>query len=239
MSTIRQQGSYLLGLIGLDLVLKIAAFNLLDLNKPVPQCALCLELAVNRLNLGSYGQSIGALYGSHFLLAGAACSFALAIFLAVAATRWKWTVRSVFACLLLATLVFFGVNGLTTLYPIEHISPSQLAIILRIAQTGIWIVVWVYSRTALWKMGALLLSAGGLSNLLSSIYPPYHVVDFLWSTPLNRVTGIGIFNLADAYVLVGSFVVAAALLRTIALATFQRASRASSRRAPGAAKPGN
>jgi lipoprotein signal peptidase len=150
----------------------------------------------------------------------------MAVCLVIAATRWQLSVRSVLGCLLLAILVFLGVSGVTTKYSIEGLSPSRMATVARLTQTILWIVVWICARSSPWKLGALFFVAAGLSNLLSSAYPPYHVVDYFWSAPLNRATGIGIFNLADVYWLIGLPVLGAALLCMFMPRRFQRANRA-------------
>jgi len=46
----------------------------------------------------------------------------------------------------------------------------------------------------------LMMIAGSLGNLLSYIYPPYKVIDFIRVDMLTDYFNIGIFNLADAYI---------------------------------------
>lgn len=87
----------------------------------------------------------------------------------------------------------------------------------RVAQTFLWLVIWALATSHIWKLGALLFAAAGLSNTLSLAYPPYGIVDYLWSTPLNRLIGMGVFNFADVLWLVTFPIFAAAIIRTLVI----------------------
>ena len=68
----------------------------------------------------------------------------------------------------------------------------------------------------IWKLGTLLFVSASVGNTLSYFYPPYGVVDFLWSAPFSQITGFGIFNLADLMWDAGILVFAFAILKGIA-----------------------
>src|SRR5262249_15505808 len=66
------------------------------------------------------------------------------------------------------------------------LSAKYAVIALRGAQAFLWCVVWVLVSSGLWKVGAVFFAAAGVGNFVSFLYPPYGVVDFMWSSLLNR-----------------------------------------------------
>src|SRR5262249_4275127 len=90
------------------------------------------------------------------------------------------------------------------------LSAKYAVIALRGAQAFLWCVVWVLVSSGLWKVGAVFFAAAGVGNFVSFLYPPYGVVDFMWSSLLNRAIGMGVFNAADVMWLlgIGAFILA-------------------------------
>ena len=210
-SSASSQAPYLIGLVALDTGIKLAAFASLDANEPIRRCLLCVVLRVNELNLAHATQEIVAAQGLAFLVAGAVFSFSLSAVLAIAAIKWGLSLRSVFVCLLIAAVVS---SSFSLIYRVDSL-PTPLAGATSLAANAcLWLVIWVYSRS-LWQLGAFFFSVAGVSNSLSAIYPPFRVVDYLWSTPLNEIAGMGVFNLADACWLLAFPVFVSALAVTL------------------------
>jgi lipoprotein signal peptidase len=57
-------------------------------------------------------------------------------------------------------------------------------------------IFWVIQDEKLKLLIAIIIGSG-LGNLLNHFYPPYHVIDFLYSAHLNQWLNMGIFNMAD------------------------------------------
>lgn len=210
----RRQVWVLLALVAIDAFAKMAAFRTLPSDEPIRQCFLCLILRMNALSLGSAAQSVMASQGFHVFVASAVCSGVLAVALLIAATKRPLTKRSIILSVLAALLsgvAFF------VLFPSIGSSPNPATVAAaRAGAISLWLVIWVLATSPLWKLGALLWSAAGVSNLLSLAYPPYHVIDYLWSTPLNGLIGVGVFNIADVFWLLGFLVFAVALVADVA-----------------------
>jgi lipoprotein signal peptidase len=213
-SSTRRQAWVVLALVAIDAFVKIAAFRGLPLDEPIRQCFLCVVLRVNVLSLGSAAQSLMASQGFRVFVTSAVFSGVLALALLIAGTKRPLTGRSIALSVLAALLsgaAFF------VLFPTIGRAPSPATVAAaRAGVVSLWLVIWVLSTSPLWKLGALLWSAAGASNLLSLAYPPYHVIDYLWSTPLNRLIGIGVFNIADVFWLLGFLVFAIALIVYVA-----------------------
>jgi lipoprotein signal peptidase len=85
----------------------------------------------------------------------------------------------------------------TRLVALVDVSPHVSIVLLRGTQGVLWWLVWMTLQRPLWKVGALLFAAAATGNFLSFLYPPFGIVDFIWSPPLHRGIGLGIFNFAD------------------------------------------
>jgi lipoprotein signal peptidase len=209
MSSTRRQACYLIGIVALDSVLKAIAYYSMVQPERIRDCILCVVVTVNLRNLGSAGQYVVSSQGLSSLAAAGAFSLVLAGFLAMIAATGRLTKWSVALCMLAAAGLVFAI---ARWLPTSAYSYEQIATFSRAANTGLWLVVWGVSPSSLWRFGALLFSAAGLSNSLSAVYPPHRVVDYLWSAPLNQLIGIGVFNFADICWLMAFPVFVAALL---------------------------
>ncbi|MBS0380667.1 MAG: hypothetical protein JSS29_19465 [Proteobacteria bacterium] len=194
-------------LVVVDAIAKMVAYHSLPQNAPIDEnCSLCLVLRLNNLGLGSAARLIAHSQGFTSLVAAGVFSASLAVALLMAATLRPLTGRAV---------AFFLVVAISATTAASYLLPPigyglVWVAFTRTAAVFLWVVIWLLSTSAVWRFGALLWAAAGLSNLLSFVYPPFRVVDYLWSAPLNRLTYIGVFNFADTLVLAGFLVFAAA-----------------------------
>jgi lipoprotein signal peptidase len=219
-SSTRRQGWLLLALVTIDATLKIVAFRTLPTGIPTHRCLICVVLRVNSVGLGSAAQSIVASQGLRTPIFSSVFCAVLAVSLVIAAARARLTKRTIGLSLLAAlasSLIF------TLLFPsIGHLhSPGTIAA-LRACVVSLWLVIWALSASPFWKAGALLCSAAGISNLLSLAYPPYRIVDYLWSTPLNGLIGLGVFNVADLYGFLALPVFSVALVVSVVRRVYSR-----------------
>jgi len=224
-SSTRQQAWVLLALVVVDAAVKLGAFHTLPADEPIHECQICVVLRVNRLSLGTAAQSLIASQGFRVLPASAVFCAVLAASLLLAAAKWSLTKRSVAFSLLTASLS--GLAFAVLLPSIGNLPSPTTVAASRAGAVTLWLVIWVLSTSPFWKLGALLFSAAGISNLLSFAYSPYRVVDYLWSTPLNGLIGIGVFNVADVFWLLAFPVFAIALIvSTVRSLYSRRANRA-------------
>ena len=64
--------------------------------------------------------------------------------------------------------------------------------------------IWWLAPAGLFKLGLTLLLAAGIGNFLSLLYPPFRIVDFIYSRLIASVLRYGVFNVADLYIPVGA-----------------------------------
>jgi lipoprotein signal peptidase len=197
----------------IDLTAKMVMFHTLPPDQPIHECVVCLILRANSLNLGSGARQLFAYYGMRPLIASALFAFLLAALLWVAALSSRLTKRSVALSIVVALMC---ASSLIALLPSSIPLPLfTVAATARAAATILWVTIWALAPSPLWKAGALFFAAAGLSNFVSLALPPFQVVDYLWSSPLYRTIGFGVFNLADLLWLIGSAILAIALLFSI------------------------
>jgi len=213
----KRQALVLVLLVSIDAVLKVAASLVLASSQPVhEECVLCIVLCVNPLGLGSDVQSVIASQGPQSLVAGLVFTVSLAAFLVVLAIAGRVTKLWVAAAAISALIPSLS---LPVLFPtLTHLPLTTVAAAMRIAQSILWLGIWALLRSPFWKIGTLLFSGASVSNTLSLFYPPYGVVDYLWSSPLHRLIGFGVFNIADIFWLTAFPIFAIALVRVIVLA---------------------
>ena len=102
----------------------------------------------------------------------------------------------IFACLGASAIGSFLTDLLRS--PLSGLSDAIAITCMRGAQAAFWTTALLLTTNRLWKLGFLLLSASAIGNFLSKLYPPFAIVDYLYSAPLSRVTHLGVINLADA-----------------------------------------
>jgi lipoprotein signal peptidase len=208
-----QQAWLLLILVVIDLAVKMVMLHVLPPGQPLHECVACLIVRENATGLGSSAQQLVARAGTQPLIDGAVFGLVLAallLLLALTSRLTKWSAT-------LSVVVAFGCAlGLATLAPsLEDLPVPRVAAALRVAQTLLLLTIWALTTSSLWKAGALLYAAAALGNCLSLFFPPFLIVDYLWSSPLNRLMGMGVFNFADILWLIGSAILMAALVAGI------------------------
>lgn len=214
-SSTRRQVWVLLALIAVDCLLKIAAFHSLPANRPIHECFICIVLRLNASNLGGAAHALMASHGLHLLVGAGVFSVLLGAALLIAAARRSLTRQWIGVSVLVALLLSGALLPLVSRVPGSFLVP-----VARASVVGLWIVIWVLATSPLWKLGALLWTTAGVANLLSLTYPPYHIVDYLWSTPMNNLIGIGVFNIADVFWLLGYLVFAVAMISSVVRLVF-------------------
>lgn len=206
----------LLGLVFLDQVTKALAYWCLSPNKEtIPGAWMQFVLVINHLGLGS---AASLLYVAKYAPASkgilsAALSYDLiAITLLVSARiRRLAPAAIVVAGIGIVILMRIGAQFIDTRYLPGQIDSIRFE---RISAMIFWIAVWILIRSPVWKMGALLFAAAGTGNALSLIFPPYGIIDFIWSSPVNSIFRLQVFNLADVMWISAFFVFAFALVQS-------------------------
>lgn len=204
-------------LIAIDTITKIIAFSFLPSGKPIlPGAVVQLVLRVNSVGLGSSALKIMSFtYAQQSLVLAPIFCFGLGILLLVLSYWGKLSVWTVAICIGALIAVLIAISYVLPV--INIIGVDDLVVALRVSQGFLWIVIWMLTSSALWKLGLLLWASAAGGNLLSLIYPPYRIVDFLWSEPLNRAIGYGVFNFADVLWLIAFPIFVLAILRSLML----------------------
>jgi lipoprotein signal peptidase len=186
----------LLGLLLLDLVTKIAAFSLLQGDRPEPEMdRFHFELVLNTSGLGSYLRRLveiaqgpnPVLLGAIYTLGLTACLLGLKRF-----QKLTWKKGALGAVMVLVLVCVASGLGL-----VPAVTAETSIRLLRGAQSLFWCVLIGLAPRGIWRLGVTLVTACAVGNFLSFWYPPYAVVDFIWSPFLHRAFGLQIFNLAD------------------------------------------
>jgi lipoprotein signal peptidase len=71
--------------------------------------------------------------------------------------------------------------------------------VLGCGRSVFFVGLWRLVTSGPWKRALTALTAAALGNFLSSVYPPFEIVDFIYSAPVSRLLGVGVMNLADYY----------------------------------------
>ena len=194
-SRLRSQVWVLLALVIADVVSKAMAFRLLSSDSGIdPDAAIQWELTINPVGLGGAGRRLAADHGANLVLVGAVLCAEIACALAVLVRTRRLTVRNL---AIAAAALAASIPVVTRLVAVVDAPPHMSVVLLRGMQGVLWWTVWMALQRPLWKSGALLFAAAATGNFLSFLYPPFGIVDFIWSAPLHRAIGLGIFNFAD------------------------------------------
>jgi lipoprotein signal peptidase len=192
---LRAQFWLLLALVTVDVVSKLMALRLLS-SKPGDDsgAAIQWELAVNPVGLGGAGRRLVGDQGANLVLVGAVLCAEIACALVILVRMRRLTAPKV---AIATAALAASIPVVTRLAALVDVSPHISIVLLRGAQGVLWLLVWMALKRPLWKVGALLFAAAATGNFLSFLYPPFGIVDFIWSPPLHRAIGLGIFNFAD------------------------------------------
>ena len=188
--------------LGIDLVSKFVAYRFLPTGQPVQRDALFqLVLRLNPTGLGSWPQRILAGQRPQMLLTSAAAFAGLTLAL-VAVRRMKLPlVAKIVSCVAAAAVPAFAVVPLALVS--SPWSARSVLIVLGLSRSALLIIIWVLLAPSFWKHAVGLLSATALGNLAGLLLPPYAIVNFMYSEPVHRFLGFGIFSVADLNYLMG------------------------------------
>jgi hypothetical protein len=207
--------SLLIDLIALDLIAKVSAYLLLPLNQPGDASDLFhFELAINPTGLGTTARALLAdasrqnpiFFGALFCTGIAICLLTL-----------KRLQKLTFWRVILSGIAIVGVLALASGFKLlPAVTPEHSVKLLRASQAVLWCVVSLLVSSTFWELGAIFFAAAAVGNFLSFLYPPYAIVDFMWSSILRRTLGTQVFNLADLMWLAGIACFCWALLLMVA-----------------------
>ena len=210
-----RKAALLIGLVMLDQFAKVVAYATLPLNQlGDPGGLFRFELAINPTGIGTHARALlseadvpnPALFGALFNAGMVICLLTLGRLKKL--TVWKVLLSCLALVCGLAIVSGFGLLPLVT--------PEHSVKLLRGAQAVLWCVVWFVVDASLWRLGAALFAAAALGNFFSFLYPPYAIVDFMWSSILRRALGLHVFNLADLMWLLGIAIFGVALVVSLA-----------------------
>ena len=198
-----------------DALSKIMAVLLLPAGAPVRlDAALQLVLSLNDLGIGSWARTLADRSdGFEWDLPKAVALFALAG--GVLLVRRFPHRRSTFFWFLVAIAIFALTSAVSVV--LAEVAPSvshRTAVLLtRAGQSVLWLTLWGISAAGVWRHACALMAASALGNFLSLGYPPYAIVDFVYSAVTRRIFGLGVFNLADVFHLIGLALLGVAIVR--------------------------
>lgn len=188
--------------LAVDLVSKFVALWSLPMGHPIQRDAvLQFVLRLNPTGLGSWAQRILAGQRPQMLLTSAAAFAGLTLAL-VAVRRMKLPlVAKIVSCFAAAAVPAFAVVPLALVS--SPWSARSVLIVLGFSRVALLITVWVLLAPSLWKHAVGVLSATALGNLTGLLLPPYAIVNFMYSEPVHRFLGFGVFSVADVNYLMG------------------------------------
>ena len=207
----------LLLLVAVDLASKLAALAFLPSGAPVNYDATFqFVLSPNLVGMGTWGKAAMRYSSPPDMMAGAVANIGLAISLMVVRTRHYKHWRKVAVCL--GGLTVGAVLGMAMAPALLSLPAPLQVIVLRGAGVFAVVVIWRLVPRGVWKLSLTLLAAAAIGNALSLLYPPFMIVDFMYSRLAAMTLYYGVFNVADLYIPVGWALVAVAAIASIARA---------------------
>ena len=188
------------GLTAFDLVTKLIVYYALPYNEAIPVLGngLFFYVLLNQKGINPLVENISQ-NNQSFLIAVAVISIALAVYVFLSARftwqRWQKALGGVGLYLILA---FIAVE-IAMANPIYSIDPYWISLISRLGSLSLFIAALFITKDKFFRLCWTLVVAGGIGNTLSSLYPPFQVIDFIGT----GLTGQLIFNFADIYALAG------------------------------------
>jgi lipoprotein signal peptidase len=207
---------WLIALVALDLATKALAFLFLQADQEVrSDAAIQFVLRVNRLGLGTWGRALLPPETAYKIVPAAFAYIALAALL-IAARKKGWRRgRAILLCTLGFVFTYYCFAAVASSFQ----SWPHFLVLLMLRGSGaiLLITAWALLLPGRWKLAFLLLSASAAGNFLSLLYPPFGIVDFVYSSVFQRVLHFGVFNLADVFYLGGVAMLIVALFASLGL----------------------
>lgn len=188
--------------LAVDLASKFVAFWSLPMGQPIQRDAvLQFVLRLNPTGLGSWAQRILAGQRPQMLLVSAAVFGGLTVALIVVKHTRLALVGKVIVCVAAAlgpALVMGPLMFLSAAWSVRAV-----LIVLGLSRVALLLTIWVLLAPSLWKDAVGLISATAIGNLASLLLPPFAIVNFVYSQPMHRFLGFGVFSVADLVYLTG------------------------------------
>jgi len=187
-------------LVVVDTVSKLAALLMLP-ERPVVQLDALFQFALqtNETGLGTWARASRLSVPD----ALAATIGHIGVVLAFIETRrrrlalWRRGVIVVAAYFVPAMLALPAAEAL-----MQFSQPLSIAVV-RVAAIVLVGTIWWFAPAGVFKFGLTLVLAAGIGNFLSLLYPPFRIVDFIYSRLTARLLRYGVFNVADLYIPAG------------------------------------
>jgi lipoprotein signal peptidase len=210
--------------VAVDLLTKLLAFVFLPMDEPVvADAALQIVLRLNPLGMGSWFQNLDWA-GQPGQGLGAAIGVTGSTVAVLVIRRMPWRLsRKLVACLTTVVVMSWiapPVAGVVASLDPRLVEPRATLVLIRASQSALWLTVWMIAPASLWQYCFALLASAALGNFGSLLYPPFHVVDFLYSSIMHEVIGFGVFNVADVAYLVALTLPAVAALNWLSRRAF-------------------
>jgi len=183
-----------------DFASKILAFLFLASNVSVQMDSLFqFALRVNRDGFGSKLHETSLSEQAPIFIRTALAYLGLSA--AILATKSWRPGRRILLCGATFGLIFFA----GTLFDgaFHSLDIRTAGIFVRGSTSLFWFSIFISVSSIAWKLSASLLLVHQLGNFLSFLYPPFGIIDFIYSSPFWRTFHLGIFNFADLYGLLG------------------------------------
>lgn len=193
-------------LIVIDFVTKIGVFALLD--HPIPSAwdPFLLHPATNKAGIAGFAD-IKWIEQESANIFGLAVSMALFSLVSLILSSLKLSSQQFRASIFLTGLVsVLLVKPLGTLVPHQNFSSIEILHICQISGALCLALAIYIAKGAIFTGCVVLLFSGSVGNQLGFLYPPYSPIDFL------EIRQVGIFNLADLYIITGFFLLIIGIL---------------------------
>lgn len=193
----------------LDVATKLLAYLLLPLNQSVgsPLTGLIFHLTLNDYSINTQFANLSE---NTSLAIALACSWCIEAGTIFALSKTAYSKRRKLGTgilsavvLLIATVVFASIVHLRSIHT------YGLSLFVFVADLLLLVSILRLFKSRYLQTAFAFIVAAVAGNTLSLLYPPFHVVDFLYSPIAHDALHLGIFNLSDLYYYPGFVMLAA------------------------------
>jgi lipoprotein signal peptidase len=205
--SILRQNWLLSFLIAFDFLSKILLYVVLPLEKSIFLLdGFRLILQTNEFGLGS---EASRLFGSNAIpILSLSFSHLLVACMAWYVRGKTWSAFSkVFLCGVAFVVLTLLSIATSVIFHVEWSNRYLVTLLGRVGAIVLVLTVYHFIRERYFKIAFAFLSAAGLGNFLSYFYPPFKVVDFMYSDLFRVLFKVQVCNFADLYVPVGIYIV--------------------------------